>query len=430
MKKVIYTGLLLLLGASFSQAQVGTGFEEPFAATAGQNYTDLNTTVAHQVPDNPIPQSSVNHGGATELGFSTFWTPTRPVPDNGGLSDGDQIGVFDNADVVNNFSPGAVFTGNGYEIEDTDGMLTFELETIDLSGTISPRFQMDLFVRSASYEMTNGVNDRLYIRIEIDGGASTIDIIDTDGGQSGGGSGGDLNTYLYLGTSLEGVVTNIDIDLSAFVGRTAKLILEWDCNSLSERMVFDNIQFTEGAKVGSLPIELSDFSGHHDQGNNIITWTTESEINNDYMILERSFDGLAFEPITQIEGFGSGTNISNTYYSYTDEGILKGKNYYRLLQIDMDGQQSLSRVIQISTPADRATILYPNPSKDKLVIRFNQKEEVLYRIYNRTGLLVKNGRLSANKYQHEVNVIDLIPGQYVLQIIEEENFENQRFIKR
>jgi len=438
MKKVIYTALLLTLGTSFSQAQVGTGFEEPQGGSI--NYVDSDFSTTHLLLNLGGLSPDVNYtsvGG--EIGFATTFIPSRASfsgSTSGALHDGgsgDMIGVTNNATLVGGSDLTSWATGSAYAIEDSDGTIRVEFDIVDLTGTTSPVFTMDLWTDGSAYECSDDVNDRIFIALEIDGGASTFVIIDTDGNGVGGSSpcpgGNDLDAAKYGGINLESNLISINENISAFVGSTVKLIIEADFNSLAERMVFDNIQFTEGTRAGSLPIELTSFSGYHEQGNNIITWTTESEIDNDYMILERSFDGLAFEPITQIEGFGPGTNTSSSYYSYTDEDIFKGRNYYRLLQVDIDGQQSYSKIIEISTPADRATLLYPNPSKDKLVIRFNQKEEVLYKIYNSTGLLLKNGSLSANKYQHEINVVDLIPGQYVLQIIEGEYSETHNFIK-
>ncbi|MFT5858521.1 MAG: hypothetical protein ACI865_000609 [Flavobacteriaceae bacterium] len=54
--------------------------------------------------------------------------------------------------------------------------------------------------------------------------------------------------------------------------------------------------------TGILPVELSDFFGIAITRENVISWTTESEQDNDRFDLLRSFDGINFEVIAQIDG--------------------------------------------------------------------------------------------------------------------------------
>ena len=94
-----------------------------------------------------------------------------------------------------------------------------------------------------------------------------------------------------------------------------------------------------------LPIELIDWSGYNKNGVNNLTWATASEINNDYFLIERSIDGINWDRIGTMEGAGN----SNTgiVYDFDDTEFQDSLNYYRLSQVDFDGQKEQFHIISI-----------------------------------------------------------------------------------
>lgn len=58
-----------------------------------------------------------------------------------------------------------------------------------------------------------------------------------------------------------------------------------------------------------LPVQLIDFSGHCSNTGANLSWSTASEVNNDYFILERSSDMENFEYVTQIDGNGNSLSL-------------------------------------------------------------------------------------------------------------------------
>jgi len=248
MKKKYYLIVIMLFGYSTINAQVGTSFSEPLGATL--DYIDTGEAyLTHQLINN-AGQGTVNHtnlGG--ELGFNTMFTPSRTgAGGTDGLTDGDTVGVYDSSMVVASTDVSSWSTGNAYIIEDTDGMLTITFDTVDLTGTTNPSFQMLLWLDSSSYEFSENANDRLYIRLDVDNGASIINILDSDGGGSGGSgvNGNSLDFCTYNSQYIEYTITNIDVDLTSYIGSTVQLVIEADFNSTLERAVIDEILFTQG----------------------------------------------------------------------------------------------------------------------------------------------------------------------------------------
>jgi len=115
----------------------------------------------------------------------------------------------------------------------------------------------------------------------------------------------------------------------------------------------------------TLPVTLLNFSGYRSGGKNQLQWTTVTEINNQGFDLQRSTDGNNFTTIDFIQTQATGGNsIVPVSYLYSDNSISSGKQYYRLRQLDIDGQGKFSNVIKIDgqIPSDvRVDGVFPNP---------------------------------------------------------------------
>ena len=127
-----------------------------------------------------------------------------------------------------------------------------------------------------------------------------------------------------------------------------------------------DLQLPESGECGEivpLPVELISFDGAVTKEGVELSWSTASEQDNSHFEIERSADGKAFEQVGKVDGHGnSNTKIS---YSFTDHIPLTGQSYYRLKQVDFNGQHEYSKVIAVSVGADGAdalqVVLAPNP---------------------------------------------------------------------
>ena len=88
-----------------------------------------------------------------------------------------------------------------------------------------------------------------------------------------------------------------------------------------------------------LPVELAGFTTECTNGSISIEWTTISERDNDYFIIERAGKGLIFESIDIISGIGNSQSIQ--HYSTTDNLPNSAIHYYRLIQVDKNGSRHI-----------------------------------------------------------------------------------------
>ena len=104
----------------------------------------------------------------------------------------------------------------------------------------------------------------------------------------------------------------------------------------------------------SLPIELLYFNGVSSGRNNLLFWETASESNCSHFNIQKSFDGDYWENLATINGFGnSNTKIK---YKVTDYNVKPTINYYRMQQVDYDGNSVTYEIISIDNRIDKKEI--------------------------------------------------------------------------
>ena len=119
--------------------------------------------------------------------------------------------------------------------------------------------------------------------------------------------------------------------------------------------------------IGVLPVELVDFKVKMEVDRNLLTWTTKSETDNRWFVVERSFDGENFDPITQIDG--QGNSSVEVKYTFSDYDFNYPLVYYRLRQVDFNDEYDLSKAIKVERDNDDISI-YPNPTDGEINISF------------------------------------------------------------
>lgn len=163
--------------------------------------------------------------------------------------------------------------------------------------------------------------------------------------------------------------------------------------------------FNIAPQSNPLPIELLSFTGSCDKDIVDLNWTTASELNNDYFLVEQSNDGKTFEEIGKVKGNGTTTQLNEYTYTITSEN---NKKFYRLVQIDFNGKQTAYKPIAVSckdenNPAHADINLYPNPARNVLVADFYlaQGANIKMEIINMLGQKVMEKELMLDNGMHK-----------------------------
>ncbi len=165
-----------------------------------------------------------------------------------------------------------------------------------------------------------------------------------------------------------------------------------------------------------LPIELTNFNGEEIGEDNLLTWNTESEYNNDYFTLERSRNGIDFEILGIINGAQNSTTLLK--YEMFDYAPFPGITYYRLKQTDYNGEYSYSQTIVLRREIDLAIIseLFPNPATQSVNfdIQSPRTGSVAIEVYDNSGRLIMTQEYTVHKgsNSYNIDINDLAKGVY------------------
>jgi hypothetical protein len=185
------------------------------------------------------------------------------------------------------------------------------------------------------------------------------------------------------------------------------------------------------AAQAALPVDFVRFKGSLDDTKIALSWETVFESQNSHFEIQKSLDNRYWSEIGQVKGQGSSTE--NQEYLFVDKNPAQGLNYYRLKQVDFDGNYEYSNVISVDYRNGQSTKIFPNPIKDELNIQFDNELESAanIQIFNAAGVVVSSENLPEFTKNYQINVNDIQPGLYWLEIRTDEGrvISTHKFVK-
>lgn len=203
-----------------------------------------------------------------------------------------------------------------------------------------------------------------------------------------------------------------------------RVVLRQGSSSNAPTMLVDAIRFSGSWANGPLPVTLNSFKGVLENHNVQLFWSTSSEINNKGYEVERSKDGNAFETIGFVAGAGNSNKLVN--YQYSDKNIHAALLYYRLKQIDYDGNFKYSEIVTLNNE-DIKVVISPNPFTNEInVVAASSGQTITAEIIDITG---KTQKVQTGTGKITVPTQDLPHGVYFISIDNGEKVFVKRIIK-
>jgi Secretion system C-terminal sorting domain len=175
----------------------------------------------------------------------------------------------------------------------------------------------------------------------------------------------------------------------------------------------------------ALGVDLKSLNATKTSDNKVqLAWQTASEKNNSGFEIQRSGDGKAWAKIGFMKGMGT-TSVEQNY-SFMDVAPLS-TNYYRLRQLDFDGKETYSNVVNVAIGKVGNVIkVYPNPIQQKTaIVELNDAwENIEIKVYNAFGAVVKQQKANSNTVTLDLNA--LAKGIYFIEAAK----DNVRFVER
>ncbi|MCX7953588.1 MAG: GEVED domain-containing protein [Bacteroidales bacterium] len=199
---------------------------------------------------------------------------------------------------------------------------------------------------------------------------------------------------------------------------------------------FDIIwNFQEGGAMNCdivLPIELLYFRGNLIDNKVKLEWATASEVNNNHFIVLKSYDAIIFKEIANIKGKGNSNQI-NYYEAYDNEPVDK-VTYYRLKQVDNDGNFAFSEIIAIVPDFSKILTnykIYEDIDNITFTLISIPGISIMCLITDITGRILYENNFVVNKnamYTFSINKQSFSKGIYFISIFDGYNFYNEKFI--
>ena len=186
--------------------------------------------------------------------------------------------------------------------------------------------------------------------------------------------------------------------------------------------------WTLSAITSPLPIELLSFSAKANNDIVDISWSTASEINNDFFTIERSYNGVDFTSIGTVNGAGNSSMVLN--YVSIDEKPYPGISYYRLKQTDFDGKYSYSTIAAVKFSADDKIVIQagPIPATDKIKLTCFGGVKFSPVLYESDGRMVKQFPVVSEGLS-DLDISDISKGIYILRVNSDFSQKSLRIVK-
>lgn len=239
--------------------------------------------------------------------------------------------------------------------------------------------------------------------------------IDTD---PGAGKAKKLNT----GAQTDTLLTSYNLQVPAGLDTSANhylCIRVKDAAGAWSLFTFDTFKVKVNAAFAMLNIHAS-----KEASKAMIQWQTTNSDAVNYTV-EKSTNGIDFTELNNVVSKGS----SQTYNS-KDAAPVNGINFYRIKQTNAAGDVSYSSIAKVLFEAADPVMLYPNPAKDFVNIRFNAAgKTILINVFNSAGRSVKMFSTAAAE-NIQLNVNSFASGTYLLHIIDGEKTFTAKLVKQ
>ncbi|HXS57773.1 MAG TPA: T9SS type A sorting domain-containing protein [Hanamia sp.] len=293
------------------------------------------------------------------------------------------------------------------------------IETINGQSALLHAYVLNPLTNIGSLQISS--NDKSYfdlkaVDITIDSfSTGTAQFVRLIGYRNGSIASGAISIKTVTASRSGGLLVHFDVSaLPGFQGVNAFSIQTDGSYFFKDGIGVDNINAVNFRTV--LPVNLISYDALLLKNRTVsLKWSTASEINNDYYLINRSSNGNDFSPLAKVNGDPASADLIK--YEFIDLSPLDGNNFYRLSQVDIDGNQKILSVKKVTVKPSGSMSLYPNPVVGNSVNLDYGKivsSNVTYKLVDASGKVVSSGKI--HQQIQELNLPVLGAGIYSIQL--------------
>lgn len=180
------------------------------------------------------------------------------------------------------------------------------------------------------------------------------------------------------------------------------------------------------ACIYPLPLNFVSFNGNINSDNAAaLSWIITDAVNNNHFEIEHSTDGINFERVgTVADALNKGVAA---IYHFVDKDAKDGSSFYRIKQVDNDGNFTYSKVVSLYLRTASSIKIFPNPASSilQVVLPLNAISVTVYDAASKKVLQLD----VRQKFSVQLDIARMAQGKYYLEIATLNNKVVKNFVK-
>jgi hypothetical protein len=182
----------------------------------------------------------------------------------------------------------------------------------------------------------------------------------------------------------------------------------------------------------SLPVDFLHFEAERVGSVVNLDWATASETDAASFVVERSWNGTDYVAIGQLEARNTS---SGAVYEWIDKYPANAPAYYRLRQLDINGDFNYSVVRYVAFISLGDLVLLPNPAQDQVKLllpsEVSDKSNVSVQLFNTLGQALYTRNINAAQLNQglTIDLNSFSKGAYLIKVITLEGEWIERLMK-
>jgi len=193
--------------------------------------------------------------------------------------------------------------------------------------------------------------------------------------------------------------------------RIVILLTAKTASAVGQCIIFDNFRVTGTTAQAPLPVSFVGFGAQQTTKGVELIWNVAGERDVESYIIERTSTGADFSKV------GSVAANKSTVYSFIDGQPAAGNTFYRIKEVDIDGNFKYSPIVRLNLSGNMALRAYPSPAIDNVTIEHSATTKGTISITTADGRIVKQIEVKPQMTQTFVNTSTLKAGVYMVRFV-------------
>lgn len=285
---------------------------------------------------------------------------------------------------------------------------------------------------TASSLQLNWINGSGNRRLVLMKAVNPVDALPVDNGTYAANSFFGSGTQLGAGNYVVNNSTGNGVLVTGLSSGTTYHFAVYEYNSFgaTSQFIFSSPAVGSASTLSVLPVSFTAFTASNSKNNIRLDWSTAHEANSDYFEIQKSSNNTGNDFIMIGTVTAAGESNVKRHYSFVDDAPFEGVTYYRIRQVDRDGNFMYSRTLSVHYKPDGLIKKSLNPVRHSIFVQlthFTPDASNRWTLYDMAGRVIHSQSFSQQTIYGLLP--SLIPGMYILEVQMLNQSERLKIIK-